>query len=1751
MIQRSTLSLCVAFALQGNLAWAAPAEPTEEQTEIQCPSDLSKVTKQQKEKLTPECLKLLNTSDDDNTWAWVAGGATALLATLGIVATNGGDHSHHSSSNASGGGNSGGGSDTGGGGNSGGGSDTGGGGNSGGGSDTGGGDNSGGGSDTGGGDNSGGGSDTGGGGDSGGGSDTGGGDDSGGGTDTTVTTYDNNVTIDKGAKTLTVGNSVWNIATNSDGTWTLTNQSDGRNALLNQYKVDADSNTIKLDMISGDGTKAGVYDYKGNLTLTDIDDMTLTDGSAVTISGGTASGSGNAGKIVDGSGNTVSIGDSTATESGTGSFILGDDNIITNNGTTSASGTGSIGVEVDGNNNTVNNTGDVTASDGAAGILVSGDGNTITNGGTTTVSSSDENTRATGVAVDGNGNTVTQTGVLNVGDFSTGLDVSGTGNTVNLDSPSINVTGQKAIGVNVSGENNSVTLSGDMVVDKDQTEDIAADYFYDPSVGINVDGNNNTVTLDGSLTVVIDTEYAGPIYGNFNGSEEQNQGLSIKGDGNTVTLNQGIHLVGEVDAITDINAGNAIANQRSGYADFSPVIVDGKSTLVLQGESTVSGEFPGAMPAVFTMNNGASLLIEDGASFVVDGVVDQTMYGTGLIDAHTGSSITNMGSVESTDMTIARAYDTGSVASNQGSMTLNRTSVGASTSAFSISGLMANRGATAVNESGATITGKVSNLDAVVNVNKDYSTTTPQAFNGNAVSIQGMAAVGKGSTSPLDTLAVNNGTIDLAGRGVAGMVATYGNATVVNTGAITTDALWEDPNDTTALRSNIGDRAIDYSVGMAAGGGAGQANSSALNQGTITVNNAGAGMAASGAGNVAVNQGTINLEKNENYDATAPQVGMAVYSGATAINDTTGVININTDSGVAFYNDGTGAIVNYGLVCTYGNCEDASQYNPTDSNVSLSWLDGNVITAAGETLTLADDGYVAPGASVSNAGTVTGKSIYVENGSHLTNDSSGSIANVNIVSGGEYLNQGITSTVDADGDFINEGTVTGLATIASGSTANNSGNISQVEQWASTFYNSGDVSSWKGSSDSAVMNNEADGSVNKVTFAAASTFNNAGDVHHASVDKNGVFNNLAGGTVVLDDKSLWSGQFNNWGTVNSDADIATAGSGSTVYNGTTGVINGQVTTTNNSGASKAINDGTINIDKDNNVAMSAHGSSMMVNNGTINVGSEGTTQTGMVGMQLEADASASGVVENNGTINIYASNSYAFSKLGSNGHVVNNGTVYIDDSVTGSGLIKQTGTTMEGSGEGGDGTAVNYVDFTAPQEPTMSTPGGSSSGSSTSNDLNGYVVGTSADGSAGKLMVNNASMNGVEVNTGFAAGTAATTVTFDNVVEGKNLTDAAAITSTSVVWTAQGTTDASGNVDVAMTKNAYTSVVNDSSVNSVAAALDAGYTNNELYNSLNMATSSDVTKAMKQISGSQALNVTRDARVLSNRFDMLADAASMVSNGLSFNVVAKGDPRAELSNDTQYDMMALRQKLGFGNNQSLTLEYGIARLDGDGNVSAGQDGITGGYSQFFGLDHAMPIGENGLSWNNGLRYDVHQLDSKRGINYGDVNKQASADTKQQYLELRSEGRKTFNVSEGLDITSYAGVKLRHTLDDGYKETGAGDFNLNMNSTTETAVDSVVGMKLSYAGKNGWAATATVEGGPNLSYSTSGKTASLQGASGQNFAVDDGQKGGGINGMAQVGVKYHAGNTAASLEAFHWKEDGISDKGLMVNYKYNF
>ena len=1608
--------------------------------------------------------------------------------------------------------------------------------------------------------------------------------------------------------------------TTVDGQGSTGTEIAGNNAVVNQDgELDVSGGGHGID-ITGD---SATVDNKGGMTVTDPDSIGIqidgdkavvnnegdnaisNGGTGTQVNGDEATVNNNGSTTVDGKDSTGTEingdkaivnndGDSTILDGGTGTRITGDDATANNSGNTTVDGQGSTGTEIAGNNAVVNQDGLLDVSGGGHGIDITGDSATVINKGNITVTDKDSvgvlingdratfantghidvNNSATGMSITTSEGAISQAGSMNVGDFSTGMALSGNNNSVTLAAKDLNVIGQKATGVNISGDNNAVDITGNILVDKDQTATNAVDYFYEPSIGVNVSGNSNTVSLDGKLTVVADSELTSRIYADFDGSQENISGLVVSGDDNTVYLNGGIQLVGEENQLTD---GSTVASNRNGYGKTPVITVDGKSSVYLNGDSTINGDLPLAYSGMIRLKNSA--MIEIGADATINMQVDiydhYARSESQMIFVESGAELVNKGDIDTRNIGFAAISGENSTGSNSGNITLSQYNYGLLANAGV--GYFTTKGGSAVNN--GTITAKVMEQESVINLGASLGLNEANTFYSDANSMMGLDAFDHGYVSN-----ESGGSIEMYGRGNVGMLA-IDESTAENAGQITLDALWVDADDTTTLRSNIGNDARSYGVGMAVGTNTysgPRKNATVVNKqgGVITVYNAGIGMAAYGASNTVINEGIINLEKNANYDSSLGAdslIGMAAYKSGTAINEQSGVININADNGQAFYSDGSGTILNYGTICVNTNCLTGNDYNETDSYTSLLYTGGDVITAQNETQNLTQKASIndKKEGNVVNSGSLSGADIAISSG-ELVNTSTGTINNAIIINDGELSNEGSVAKVTLNaGTFGNTGTVNSRMFQTGGTFNNQQGGVVQNGANLSKTAITNNEGTWYlGASSSSDSNNAS-----MMEIYNTAVFNNSGDFilnnsrNAIHLYQSGSFYNtghmlISGANYSGNAINYWNannnGRFINSGTVDVTAKaLATSGVDASTnhayfWNQNSGIVNFD----KDSGVAVkfthsnyvAQNDGTMNISGNNAIAMEGNKNAQLINNGTINLGAQGTTDTGMIGMQLDSSATADAVIENNGTINIYANNSFAFSMLGSVGHLVNNGTVTIADGVTGSGLIKQgNSVNIEGvNGNNGNNSEVHYANYTLPDVPGssvfVSTDNVSDNGGQ--NNLNGYVVGTSSDGSAGKLKVSNASLKGVSVNTGFTSGTSATSVTFDNVVQGNNLTDADTITSTSVVWSAQGNTDANGNVDVTMTKNAYTDIVTDSSVNNVAQVLDTGYTNNDLYTSLNVGTTAELNSALKQISGSQATTVFNEARVLSNRFSMLSDAAPEVANGLAFNVVAKGDPRAELGNDTQYDMMALRKSLTLTEHQNLSLEYGIARLEGNGSDTAGDNGVTGGYSQFFGLKHQMAF-DNGMNWNNALRYDVHQLDSSRSVAYGDINKTADANVKQQYLEFRSEGAKTFELREGLNVTPYAGVKLRHTLEGGYQERNAGDFNLSMNSGSETAVDSIVGLKLDYAGKEGWSANATLEGGPNLSYVKSQRTASISGAGSQRFNIDDGQSGGGFNSLATMGVKYSSQESALQLDAFHWKEDGISDKGVMLNFKKTF
>ncbi|EPC5536664.1 autotransporter adhesin BigA, partial [Salmonella enterica] len=1577
---------------------------------------------------------------------------------------------------------------------------------------------------------------------------------------------------DRTVNTLTGGSSV------TDGAIGMVITGDGTTNTISGHST-VDNATGAL--ISGNGTTT---DFSGDITVDGGGTAIIIDGDNATIKNtgtSTINGTGSTGTVIDGNNARVNNdGDMTITDGGTGAHITGDNAVIDNAGDTTVSGTGStalyidgdnalvinegnqaisggaIGTRIDGDDAHTTNTGDIAVdgagsaaaiingdnssltqagdllvTDGAMGIITHGTGNEAKNTGNATVRDAD----SVGFVVAGKQNTFSNKGDINVSLDGTGSLVSGDTSQVTLDGD-INVTSvqdsesifRAATGVSVSGDSNTVDITGNVNINADYGQDDLAQSDT-PIIGVTVSGDGNDVALNGALN--IDDKDLSAVSGQY----LDVIGLNVTGDDNNVEIGGGINIIhGE--------------QPDDGYsAEVIGINVSGNSNVTLSGHSAIdTNTIMGGHVILAQVSNGGSLILNDDSVIEVTSSYIPTGYYTDyalLMANGSGASVENKGDITSYGVYYIMRADNGAEISNSGNILSYTTGDG--------SNIEDRSAIVRANGKGSVVRNKA---DGDITVISDQTPRSSGGYGAYPVKWYNHTFYAMLAADYGDVVNDKGATIHLQGAGVYGVAASRGTAS--NAGDIYLDAFvptLDDENNITDTNYWKPSQLYLTSSGMVAGSTDGDGDATAINTGTITVNNAGFGMMAL-KGGTAINQGVITLTADEGVTGQANElVGMAALNGGVVINDTTGVINIDADYGQAFLSDSSSYIINNGSINLNGSPMDETDSHMGGTPTDKIWIQS--LPGSGDSDTQTSDAGFFTNKTLANYGTETLNGDVDVNGGWLYNEAGASLT----VNGTLTINGGANAlanygTLDADTistwhSFFNEkgGSITtDLLTL--------NGDI--------TLYNNGDFTgSIAGDSYKQEIVNTGNMTVaedGKSLVSGSFYFYNQ---QGATLTNSGSAVEGGENTIINMTRTSSSISQVNSGTItatNGYSAITTAHASNSptwIWNTATGVINGinpDAPLINLGRGYNFANQGTINIQGDNAVAISGGQTSYvenLVNSGTINVGTEqgkedGTNGTGLIGIKGNGNATT---INNtaDGVINVYADDSYAFG--GTTKAIINNGEINL---LCDSGCdIYAPGTTGTLDDHNGTADIVIPDATTAPTEGSIPTP---PADPNAPQQLSNYIVGTNADGSSGTLKANNLVIgDNVRVDTGFASGTADTTVVVDNAFTGSNIQGADNITSTSVVWNAQGSTDASGNVDVTMTKNAYADVATDSSVNDVAQALDAGYTNNELYTSLNVGTTAELNSALKQVSGAQATTVFREARVLSNRFNMLADAAPQIKDGLAFNVVAKGDPRAELGNDTQYDMLALRQTLELTASQNLTLEYGIARLDGDGSKTAGDNGLTGGYSQFFGLKHSMAFDE-GLAWNNSLRYDVHNLDSSRSVAYGDVNKIADSDARQQYMEFRSEGAKTFSLmDDALKVTPYAGVKFRHTMEDGYKERNAGDFNLSMNSGSETAVDSIVGMKLDYAGKDGWSATATLEGGPNLSYSKSQRTASLQGAAGQSFGVDDGQKGGGINGLATIGVKYSSNDTALHLDAYQWKEDGISDKGFMLNVKKTF
>ncbi|EHV73204.1 hemagluttinin repeat family protein [Escherichia coli DEC6D] len=633
-----------------------------------------------------------------------------------------------------------------------------------------------------------------------------------------------------------------------DSTGTEINGNNGK--VIQDGDLDVSGGGHGID-ITGD---SATVDNKGTMTVTDPESIGIQiDGDQAIVNN-----EGESTITNGGTGTQINGNDATANNSGkttvdgkdsTGTKIAGNIGIVNLDGSLTVTG-GAHGVENIGDNGTVNNKGDIVVSDtGSIGVLINGEGATVSNTGDVNVSN-----EATGFSITTNSGKVSLAGSMQVGDFSTGVDLNGNNNSVTLAAKDLKVVGQKATGINVSGDANTVNITGNVLVDKDKTADNAAEYFFDPSVGINVYGSDNNVTLDGKLTVVSDSEVTSRQSNLFDGSAEKTSGLVVIGDGNTVNMNGGLELIGEKNALAD---GSQVTSLRTGYSYTSVIVVSGESSVYLNGDTTISGEFPLGFAGVIRVQDKALLEIGSGATLTMQDIDSFEHHGTRtpeLTYADSGAKIVNKGTVEIQNLGFAFVTGENTTGINSGTISLLQNGKDPAPSPIV---LLATNGGSATNA--GTITGKVTEQHSVFN---KYSTGTSNSFifNNDVSSITGLVA--QSNSTIINT---DSGIIDLYGRGSVGMLA-IADSTAENQGKITLDSMWVDANDTTAMRDIASNSAIDFGTGVGVGtdsySGAGK-NATAINQlgGVITIYNAGAGMAAYGASNTVINQGTINLEK--------------------------------------------------------------------------------------------------------------------------------------------------------------------------------------------------------------------------------------------------------------------------------------------------------------------------------------------------------------------------------------------------------------------------------------------------------------------------------------------------------------------------------------------------------------------------------------------------------------------------------------------------------------------------------------------------------------------------------------------------------------------------------------------------------------------------------------------------------------------------------------------------------------------------
>lgn len=471
-----------------------------------------------------------------------------------------------------------------------------------------------------------------------------------------------------------------------------------------------------------------------------------------------------------------------------------------------------------------------------------------------------------------------------------------------------------------------------------------------------------------------------------------------------------------------------------------------------------------------------------------------------------------------------------------------------------------------------------------------------------------------------------------------------------------------------------------------------------------------------------------------------------------------------------------------------------------------------------------------------------------------------------------------------------------------------------------------------------------------------------------------------------------------------------------------------------------INNGTIEVNGKGAVGILATNGNA-INNGIISIDGDGSY--GMVVSNGVATNATSGI------INVSATAAGAMLASGINSKIINDGVINIDKN--NQNLNNSTGEEVALQAKDG-GVIINNGTINSNGNLTL----GSSNGGV-------YMIGTSEDGSYGKITAKNVSIDGdVVVSAGITKNGFKNEYTMQNVVDAEDITlgDNFNFTSNSLLYDAEAVTDRWGNLDATLNRNDKT--LSDFTTGYITSTADifGKYQNEETFKTL----SSDAKEVVKAIDTSSAEAIDRSLNDLtptiysnlgrqiletSETFkeqDMVA-INSLGENSYNFTFIGEYQDIDSRDNIEGYKskLSGFVGAMSFGDGTFGTIGYGYNDIDykdnGKGHIQTIHLGLNR-FMKYQGVDFRLGLGGE---------YNFHE--NKRDMDL--VSRRAESDFDSYGVIASGEVSKVFG--EKAFVKPYLGFDLAHMKYDSFTESNANSLNATVESENYTSVLPKIGL----------------------------------------------------------------------------------------------